>query len=113
MSMQLNPIAKFNPKSKHPCFSSISSLAKPTTPKIIQISMSKEITNIQAQRERQTETEREFSRRDSQLFHDSINDFVWSKEITNISAARARERERERERNRIFKKRFCWNHELQ
>jgi hypothetical protein len=29
------------------------------------------------------------------LFHDSINDFVWSKEITNISAARARERETE------------------
>jgi hypothetical protein len=47
------------------------------------------------ERERERERERIFKERFSQLFHDSINDFVWSKEITNISAARARERETE------------------
>jgi hypothetical protein len=74
--------------------------------------MSKEITNIQArtQRERERERERIFKERFSQLFHDSINDFVWSKEIINISAARAREREREKQN---FQGEICWNHELQ
>jgi hypothetical protein len=46
--------------------------------------MRKEITNIQAHGQRERERERIFKERFSQLFHDSINDFVWSKEITNI-----------------------------
>jgi hypothetical protein len=59
--------------------------------------MSKEITNIQAERER--ERERDFKERFSQLFHDSINDFVWSKRNHKHFSSKSL---RERERNRNF-----------
>lgn len=69
--------------------------------------MSKEITNIQAAREREREVFQ------GEIFTIVSWQYKWfcleQRNHKHFSSKSLRERER----NRIFKERFCWNHELQ